>query len=222
MKLIIGNKNYSSWSLRPWLLMAAHEIDFDEIRIPLMVNGYKEEILKYNDAGKVPVLHDQDAVIWDSLAICEYISELYLNGKGWPDSAHIRAQARSCAAEMHSSFLALRNDMPMNCRAANRNVPLSRELREDISRIDAIWSSMRNKYSSKGSWLFGEFSIADCMFAPVVFRFNTYQPDISEISQRYMETMLDHPKMQLWLKQACAEKETIAYAEVGNNHPAKR
>lgn len=215
MKLIIGNKNYSSWSLRPWLLLSVFEIAFEEIRIPLMVEGYKKTILQYSDAGKVPVLHDRGQVIWDSLAICEYVSEQYLDGKGWPQDSVMRAQARSCAAEMHSSFFTLRNDMPMNCRAKNRKVQVSLELRDDIARVDSLWSEMLTSYSSMGPWLFGDFSIADCMFAPVVFRFHTYTPGVSEISQEYMTTMLEHPKIQLWLKQAQAEEEIISYAEVG-------
>ena len=215
MKLIIGNKNYSSWSLRPWLLLSAFDVEFQEIRIALMVEGYKQEILKYNSAGKVPVLHDKGIVIWDSLSICEYVSEQYLDGKGWPRDPKLRAQARSCAAEMHSSFFALRNDMPMNCRATERKVSISQELQGDIARVDALWVEMRTSYASMGPWLFGDFSIADCMFAPVVFRFNTYTPKLSGISRDYMATMLEHPKIQLWLEQARAEKEVISHEEVG-------
>ncbi len=215
MKLIIGNKNYSSWSLRPWLLLSAFDVEFQEICIALMVEGYKQEILKYNSAGKVPVLHDKGIVIWDSLSICEYVSEQYLDGKGWPRDPKLRAQARSCAAEMHSSFFTLRNDMPMNCRATGRKVSISSDLQGDITRVDTLWSEMRASYSSMGPWLFGDFSIADCMFAPVVFRFNTYAPELSEMSQKYMVTMLEHPKMRLWLEQAQAEKEVIPHEEVG-------
>ncbi len=215
MKLIIGNKNYSSWSLRPWLLLSVFEVAFEEIRISLMVEGYKKKILQYSAAGQVPVLNDNGLVIWDSLAICEYISEQYLDGKGWPQDPAIRAQARSCAAEMHSSFFTLRNDMPMNCRAKNRKVPIYPELRNDIARVDRLWSEMRTRYSPLGPWLLGDFSIADCMFAPVVFRFNTYKPGVSALSQEYMVKMLEHPKIQLWLKQAKAEEEIISYAEVG-------
>ena len=215
MKLIIGNKNYSSWSLRPWLLLSAFDVKFQEIRIALMVDGYKQEILKYNSAGKVPVLHDKGCVIWDSLSICEYVSEQYLDGKGWPGDPIMRAQARSCAAEMHSSFFTLRNDMPMNCRATGRKVAISQALQDEITRVDALWSEMRTSYASIGPWMFGDFSIADCMFAPVVFRFNTYTPKLSGISRDYMATMLEHPKMQLWLKQAQVEKEVIFHEEVG-------
>ena len=215
MKLIIGNKNYSSWSLRAWLFLAVNDLSFDEVRIALSTENTDSEIAKYTDAGTVPVLHDNDLVVWDSLAICEYISEQYLAGKGWPAEAKDRAQARSCCAEMHSGFFALREAMPMNCRAANRSVPMTDDLQEDISRIDSLWTSLRSKYSHRGPWLFGEFSIADCMFAPVVFRFSTYNVAVSESSRKYMETVLDNPKIQLWLEQAKKEIETIESEEAG-------
>lgn len=215
MKLIIGNKNYSSWSLRPWLLLSAFDLPFEEVRIPLFVEGFKSEIEKYSAAGKVPVLHDNGLVVWDSLAICEYISEKYLGGKGWPEDEKLRAMARSCCAEMHSGFATLRNDMPMNCRALGRKVDITTELQRDISRIDSLWTSLTSKHRDQGPWLFGEFSIADCMFAPVVFRFNTYSPELSKNAQEYIKTMLAHPKMKLWLEQAAQEAETIQYAEVG-------
>jgi glutathione S-transferase len=215
MKLIIGNKNYSSWSLRPWLLLSAFDLPFEEMRIPLFVDGFKAEIEKHSAAGKVPVLHDNGLVVWDSLAICEYVSEKYLGGKGWPDDQIMRAEARSCCAEMHSGFATLRNDMPMNCRALGRKVNMTKELQHDISRIDSLWTSLTSKFSAQGPWLFGNLSIADCMFAPVVFRFNTYNPELSQNARKYLETMLAHPKMKLWLDHAVNEVETIEYAEVG-------
>ncbi len=172
-------------------------------------------IAQYSDAGKVPVLIDNDLTVWDSLAICEYISEQYLDGKGWPADAEERAVARSCCAEMHSGFFTLREAMPMNCRAANRSVAMTAELQEEISRIDSIWSVLREKHAKRGPWLFGEFSITDCMFAPVVFRFSTYNAAVSDISKNYMTIQLGHPKMQLWLEQAKKEVETIASEEVG-------
>ncbi len=215
MKLIIGNKNYSSWSLRPWLLLSAFDLHFEEVRIPLFVEGFKAEIEKHSAAGKVPVLEDADLVVWDSLAICEYVSEKYLEGKGWPEDEKMRAEARSCSAEMHSGFATLRNEMPMNCRAIDRKIDMTSELQDDISRIDSLWTSLISKYSVRGPWLFGEFSIADCMFAPVVFRFNTYNPELSENSRGYTKTMLAHPALKLWFKQAKEEVETIAYSEVG-------
>jgi len=215
MKLIIGNKNYSSWSLRAWLLLAANDISFDEVRIALREENTSAEIAKHTNAGKVPVLHDKGLVIWDSLAICEYVSEQFLGGKGWPADAGHRAEARSCCAEMHSGFFVLRENMPMNCRALNRKVPITTDLQKDISRIDTLWSNLRTRYSDYGPWLFGEFSIADCMFAPVVFRFATYNVSVSESSDKYMKVLLAHPKIQLWLQEAKKEVETIDSEEVG-------
>lgn len=215
MKLIIGNKNYSSWSLRPWLLLSVNEIVFEEIRIPLYQQNTYTEFAKYTKAGKVPVLHDDEVIVWDSLAICEYISEQYLDGKGWPADAKDRAEARSCSAEMHSGFFALRGALPMNCRATDRNVPMTEELKKDVSRIDSMWSALREKHSHNGPWLFGAFSIADCMFAPVVFRFATYNVAVSERSKEYMENVLANPKIQLWLEQAKNEVEIIDAEEVG-------
>lgn len=215
MKLIIGNKNYSSWSLRAWLLLSVNDIPFDEVRIALSTETTRSEIAKHTDAGKVPVLHDNDLVVWDSLAICEYVSEQYLDGKGWPADAKDRAQARSCSAEMHSGFFTIREKMPMNCRATGRNVPMTADLEKEISRVDSLWTGLRAKYANQGPWLFGEFSIADCMFAPVVFRFATYNVAVSESSGKYMTSVLENPKIQLWLEQARKEVETIEIAEVG-------
>jgi len=215
MKLIIGNKNYSSWSLRAWLLLTVNDLPFEEVRIALSTKSTDAEIAKYTDAGKVPVLDDNGLIVWDSLAICEYISEQYLDGRGWPADAEDRAIARSCCAEMHSGFFALRQAMPMNCRAENRRVPMAADLQDDLSRIDDIWTTLRKKHAQHGPWLFGEFSIADCMFTPVVFRFATYNVAVSETAQRYMANVLENPKVQLWLEQARKESETIEDEEVG-------
>ena len=215
MKLIIGNKNYSSWSLRAWLVLSINNIAFEEVKIALSQENTSSEIAKHSKAGKVPVIHDGDLVVWDSLAICEYVSEQYLGGKGWPADRKARALARSYSAEMHSEFFTLRGTMPMNCRAANRSVPMTTDLQKDISRIDSIWKSLRDQNLNQGPWLFGEFSIADCMFAPVVFRFATYNVEVSDSSRQYMQSVLKNPKIQLWLEQAKKEVETIESEEVG-------
>lgn len=215
MKLVIGNKNYSSWSLRAWLMLAANKIPFEEIRVPLSMPDSHSELKKFSDAAKVPVLLDKESVIWDSLAICEYISEQYLDGKGWPVDPMDRALARSCCAEMHSGFFLVREKLPMNCRALNRKVEISTELQNEISRIDKIWKDLLTSYSSIGPYLFGELSIADCMFAPVVFRFNTYNIAVSDISKNYMLTMLEQPDMKKWLEDGSQEKETIDIDEAG-------
>lgn len=215
MQLIIGNKNYSSWSLRPWLLLSHHKLPFDEVRIPLDQDDTQATLAKYTDAGKVPVLLDGDLTVWDSLAICEYASERYLGGKGWPDDLRARAQARACCAEMHSGFTEIRRRLPMNCRATGRQVPMDAALNREIARIEQIWSTNRETISASGPWLFGEFSIADCMFAPVVFRFNTYGIKVSDCASRYMELVLNHDAIQEWIRQAIAETEVLVTEEVG-------
>lgn len=215
MQLIIGNKNYSSWSLRPWLLMRANDLNFDEIRIALDETQTPELIRKYSPSGKVPVLHDGGLAIWDSLAICEYVSEKYLAGKGWPSDQNTRAEARSVAAEMHSGFAILRTHMPMNCRASGRHIVSTPSLLDDIQRIDQLWTLLLNNHNAKGPWLCGQFGIVDCMFAPVVFRFNTYGVSGSVKTNEYIRQFLQHPMMQRWLNEACAETEIIQYSEVG-------
>lgn len=215
MKLVIGNKNYSSWSLRPWLLLSFHEVAFEEIRIALLADNYKQQIHEYSVAGFVPVLKDESTTVWDSLAICEYISECYLSGRGWPIDPHVRAQARSCSAEMHSGFANIRRDMPMNVRAMGRKIDMSPEIEKEVTRLDHMWADLRLRYSSQGPWLFGDFSIADCMFAPMVLRFHTYGVRRSDESNNYMETMLQHPALTRWTNEAKDETEVIELAEVG-------
>ena len=215
MKLIIGNKNYSSWSMRPWLLLSHYGVPFEEVAVPLYQDNTPASLAKYSGAAKVPVLQNGDLTVWDSMAICEYVSEQYLNGKGWPSEVKARAQARSCSAEMHSGFPAIRGQLPMNCRARQRNVPLTPELAAEIARVDRIWSEYRGIYSGDGPWLFGEFSIADCMFAPVASRFATYGISLSETASQYMQCLLSHEKVQEWIQLAEAESERIDVAEVG-------
>ena len=215
MKLIIGNRNYSSWSMRPWLLLSHHGVSFEEVSIPLYQEDTSASLAKYSGAAKVPVLQDGDLTVWDSMAICEYVSEHYLNGKGWPSEVKARAQARSCSAEMHSGFPAIRGQLPMNCRARQRQVPLTPELATEIARVDHIWSEYRGTYSADGPWLFGEFSIADCMFAPVASRFATYSISLSETASQYMQCLLGHEKVRKWIQLAEAEPERINVAEVG-------
>ncbi len=214
MKLVIGNKNYSTWSLRPWLLLTAFAVPFDEIQESLAAEGIRERFLKYSAAAKVPVLIDGDLTVWDSLAICEYISEQYLDGHGWPTDPALRAEARSVTAEMHSSFSALRNEMPMNCRAIRKIKP-STDALKDIDRIDTIWTECRQKYAHLGPWLFGEFSIADCFYAPVVLRFKTYGTKLSSLAQKYASTLVQHEKMVEWVDAAKRETEIIPADEAG-------
>lgn len=214
MELIIGNKNYSSWSLRGWMMLKAFDLPFKETKLPLSTEDFHALISEYRAADKVPVLIDDGVTIWDSLAICEYVNERYLAGKGWPSGRADRALARAISNEMHSGFFAVRNEMPMNCRA-KRRVELSGQALREISRIDFLWSSNTKANADKGPWLCGEFSIADVMYAPVVLRFRTYGIKISAQSRSYCEAMLDHPAMRLWLKEALLETEVIEEDEAG-------
>lgn len=214
MKLVIGNKNYSTWSLRPWLLLSAFEIDFEEVQESLIQEGLKQRLGKYSPTSRVPVLIDDALHIWDSFAICEYVSEKYLNNKAWPENQEMRAEARSLCAEMHSGFSAMRNEMPMNCRA-ERKIKISPEAMEDIQRIDAIWSEYTSKNSHLGPWLFGKFSIADCFFAPVVLRFLTYGISLSIPAQKYSTLVLNHKCIVDWLESGKAETEIVIEDEAG-------
>ena len=215
VKLVIGNKNYSSWSLRPWLLIEHFAIPCEEIRIPLYRPGSHEEILRYSPSGHVPVLIDGDVTVWDSLAICEYVAELPAARGAWPDDRARRARARSIAAEMHSGFGALRNTMHMNVRANDRHVPVTAEVADDVARIREIWRSCRAASAGDGPWLFGGFGIADAMFGPVAFRFRTYGVACDGPAGEYLATLLGHPAMQRWAAAAETESEVIDSSEVG-------
>ncbi|WP_369920259.1 glutathione S-transferase family protein [Marinomonas polaris] len=214
MKLIIGNKNYSSWSLRGWLALKAFNIPFEEIKLSLFSDEFHSELAKHSPVGKVPVLVDNDLSVWDSLAICEYINETYLDGKGWPEDKKNRAVARSVVADMHSGLFGIRNEMPMNCRA-KRRVELSDNAKKEVANLDNIWSDLRAKNAQNGDYLFGTFSLADVFFAPVIFRFSTYGIKLSDAASAYYTTMLAHPDMQVWLKDSVAEVEIVSQAETG-------
>lgn len=214
MKLIIGNKNYSSWSLRPWLALKAFGVPFEEIELRLFTDNFYSELAKHSPVGKVPVLVDGDINVWDSLAICEYLNENHLANRGWPENKKLRAEARSLVAEMHSGLFAVRGEMPMNCRG-KRKIVLSEAAQKEVEWLDNAWATLRTQNESKGDYLFGVFSLADAFFAPVVFRFNTYGIEVSEPSKNYIKTMLAHPAMQEWLKSAEAEEAVIDVAEVG-------
>jgi len=216
MELVIGNQNYSTWSLRPWLLLTAFEVPFTEIKESLAAPDLGARLGAYSPTNRVPVLIDNQLTVWDSLAICEYISERSLDGQGWPADRMARAQARAICAEMHSGFNALRNELPMNCRA-KRYVDLSEAARLDVERIDKIWSYYPQQYADHGPWLFGSFSIADCMFAPVALRFMTYGISLSPTSQAYFEAVLAHPAIVKWLAAASEETEIVPMDEAGED-----
>lgn len=214
MQLVIGNKNYSSWSLRPWLLLRAFDVEFDEQWVSLQEPNLTERLRVFSDSARVPVLNDGDLSVWDSLAICEYINEVHLQGIGLPANVNDRALARSVCAEMHSGFSALRNEMPMNIRAS-RVIEASPECLKDIARVDRIWSDHARKNSNGDLRLFGEFGISDCMFAPVVMRFVTYQPSLSGAAKEYMASMLEHPSLKQWIDGALSESEIVDVDEAG-------
>jgi glutathione S-transferase len=212
--LVIGNKNFSSWSLRPWLLMTHLGVKFGETILPLDTPKFKDEISKYSSAGRVPVLLHGALAIWDSLAICEYIAEV--TGRGWPADRTARAVARSVSAEMHSGFANLRAEWPMNATARNRRTAMTPGLEADIERIEEIWNDCRSRFGkSGGPWLFGEYSIADAMYAPVVLRFNTYGAPLTETARWYVAAALEDPNLQKWLVAAKSETWTVTGYDVG-------
>lgn len=210
--LVIGNRNYSSWSLRAWLLMKVAGIAFKEVRIPLYGPGSKQQILRYSPSGKVPCLVDGAVHVWDSLAIGEYLAET--NPGLWPEAKEARAYARSISAEMHSGFANLRQHMSMNCRKRYPDKGRTPEVLDEIRRIVAIWSECRDKFGAKGEFLFGRFSIADTMYAPVVLRFRTYAVELPPVCRAYADAVLALPAMREWLAAAEQEVETIPAFEM--------
>jgi len=214
VQLVIGNKNYSSWSLRPWLLLRHFEVPFEEIGIALFTAGYQQKLAQYSPTLRVPVLKDGENTIWDSLAICEYLSEKYLQGAALPQNIDERALCRAYCSEMHSGFMAIRSEMPMNCRARKR-LKISAAAVADCRRVDQLFSDARAQFADRGDYLFGEFSVADCMFAPIVMRFTTYGIEVSESSREYMRTMLQNSALSAWLEDAQKESQILTDFELG-------
>jgi glutathione S-transferase len=211
LTLVIGNKNYSSWSLRPWLAMRQFDLPFNEIRIPLYTpeaTAQIRELCPLGD-GKVPILMHESRIVWDSLAILEYLTEMFPERSWWSGTAAARAVARSICAEMHSGFLALRQHLPMNCRAHLPGQELTPEVQTDIDRITTLWRECRQTYGERGEFLFGRFTIADAMYAPVVLRFRTYDIEFDPVGQAYANAVLALPALQEWLDAAAAETEEI-------------
>lgn len=215
LSLVIGNKNYSSWSLRPWMLLRQLGIPFEEVQVRLDTPSFKDDVAHYGPSGRVPVLRHGNVTVWDSLAICEYVAEFA--GRGWPEKREARAVARSISAEMHSGFFNLRMEWPMNARARNRRTPMTPGLEADIDRVDVIWNECRGRFGTNGGgpWLFGPFSVADAMFAPVALRFNTYSAQVSETARWYIATVLESPAIQAWVRAAQEEPWKIEHDEVG-------
>jgi glutathione S-transferase len=210
LTLVIGNKNYSSWSMRPWLALRANHIAFDEILISLYTGeADKNRILDFTPSGKVPVLVDGDVTIWDSLAIIEYAAERFPDARLWPADRASRAHARSISAEMHSGFAALRNECGMNLHRPVGAIPLSAQARADIARVQQIWTDCRVRYGKSGPFLFGAFGAADAMFAPVVHRFRTYAIEVKPEVRDYMAAMTSLPAFQEWTNAGLAETVII-------------
>ncbi len=212
--LVIGNKNYSSWSLRAWLLLAEAGIEFDEHRIPMDTPEFKSEVRAFSAAARVPVLMLDGDAVWDTQAIAETVAERWPAAKLWPDDPVARAHARSVCAEMHAGFAELRDAMPMNCRAMGRKVPMTDALRADIDRVLEIWAECQSRYDGDG-WLFGRFSVADAMYAPVVLRLRTYGVDLPDAASRYPARLLESKALQDWLLAAESETEVLETEEKG-------
>jgi len=214
IKLIIGNRNYSSWSLRAWFALRKSGLPFEEQRLSLFEPEFDAAIPEFSPSGKVPAIIVDNQSIWDSLAVCEYLNEA-TEGRLWPQDPMARAHARSISAEMHSGFENLRAQMPMNCRAEGRRVAIDSNLQSDIDRIQAIWSDAKIRFGGLGQWLYGDFSIADAFYAPVVSRFKTYGVATDELSSRYMEAVLTDQDLAHWYQMAGAESEVLEEEEVG-------
>ena len=213
MKLVIGDKNYSSWSMRPWVLLTHFGVPFDEVLIELDRPDTKTSILAHSASGKVPCLiTDESVAVWDSLAIAETLAERYPQYAMWPADASARARARSVSAEMHSGFGGVREAMPMNIRASKPGGGATRDALTDIARIDEIWRDCLA--ASGGPFLFGKFTIADAMYAPVVMRFNSYQPALSDEAAAYAARVTALPAVAAWIDGARRETHVVPHDEI--------
>ena len=223
MKLVIGNRNYSSWSLRPWILMRHAGLEFEELRIPLATEEGERMKKALCPAGKVPVLHDGPLVLWDSLAICEYVADKVSAPALWPAEVSLRAEARAMSAEMHSGFGPLRRSMPMNCRREVKGFEPDFETRVDIDRLVELFESALSRSASRnrergggGAWLFGDYSVADAMFAPIASRFRTYAVKVPPDTRAWIDLTLEDPPMREWYAAAAVEAEIIEGSEVAD------
>lgn len=215
--LVLGNRRYSSWSLRPWLFLRHFGVDFDERMVPLDTPAFGAAIGALSPSRRVPVLHDGPLVVWDSLAICEYANERWLGGRGWPAGLAQRAVARAACAEMHSGFAALRGECPMNvCRRLPQALPLSEAAAADAARVRALWRELRAGHGAGGEFLFGAPGLVDAYYAPVVMRFWTYRLEAGPVEQAYIEAVRGLPAMREWIEAAAAEPELIEkYERIG-------
>lgn len=216
LKLVIANKLYSSWSLRPWLVLKTFGIPFEEIQIPLRLADSRGRLLEYSPSGKVPVLIDEDVTVWESLAIIDYLAEAFPELPIWPRDRKARAHARSVSSEMHSGFQALRQACPMHLGARFATPPITEALLASIDRVEDIWSEARNRFGGGQPFLYGAFSAADAMYAPVVTRFDSYQIPVREATRAYMDAVLSHPAFVAWREAALAEPWRIPEYSTGH------
>jgi glutathione S-transferase len=213
LEIIVGNKNYSSWSLRGWLAVARSGLPFREIVIPMFEEDSARRIAEHSPSGKVPCLRHGDLAVWDSLAIGEYVAELAPDAQLWPADRAARAVARSACAEMHSGFAAMRNDMSMNIRASKPGIGHSPAAMADAAAVQSRWRQLRERWGAGGDFLFGGFSLADCAYAPVVTRFETYGVELDPVTRRYADAVLAVPELQAWCAAAREEPWRIAHYE---------
>ena len=214
LHLIVANKNYSSWSLRPWLAMTMAGLDFDETLILLDTPDTKKQIAEHSKAGRVPILRHGKVTIWETLAILEYLAETFPEKNFWPKAKAARAVARAISNEMHAGFSGLRNACPMNLRRPHKPIMLNDEIRADVARIEEIWRDCRKTYGKGGKFLFGRFCNADAMFAPVVTRFETYAIPVAKDTRAYMDTVLATKAFQKWKSAALMETWILPRDEV--------
>jgi glutathione S-transferase len=213
LTLVIGNKNYSSWSLRPWLAMKVAGIAFEETVIPLYEPGSREQILKYSPSGKVPLLIDDGQPVWESLAILEHLAERFPQAGFWPADARARSHARAIATEMHGGFQALRRNCPMNLWLPPKKRRQPEEVMDDIRRIDVIWSDCRARFGQGGRFLFGAFGAADAMYAPVATRIRTFELEVGPASNAYIDAVLSLPAFVEWRAAALKEPWVMRHNE---------
>ncbi|WP_306028367.1 glutathione S-transferase family protein [Stappia sp. MMSF_3263] len=214
MKLVIGNKTYSSWSLRAWLAARLAGHPFEEVLVPLDTPEFASQIREITPAARVPVLIDEDITVWDSLAIIEYLAERFPRSGLWPAERAARARARAICAEFHSGFSDLRGNYPMNLRRAPAPHPAQPDASRDIARVVEIWRDCRAAHAGEGDFLFGAFSAADCFYAPVVSRFLTYLLPMGEVERAYAQAVMTHPLMLEWRAAAAAESWVLSAEEV--------
>ncbi len=214
LKLVIGNYNYSSWSMRPWIFLRQNEIPFETRWISLFTGSMHAELKGHFSNFKVPILIDDGFEVWDTISILEYINEKFPQAEGWPNDSRARAFARSLSAEMHSSFSALRNAMPMNCRKRFIDYKYNEAVEKDIERIKQLVITCRDRYGTVGPWLFGRYTIADAMYTPVVMRFKGYAANLDLVTQEYCETVFNSKAVGDWLNLAKSETEVIAEDEI--------